>query len=70
MPMKTIFFILALEMLASCAPVRFSTEAEKRRSDNETRARIGLPPRNYKQELEGSGLEKLNTVPQQIDSAQ
>ena len=66
--MKLFLLTALLFLLSSCAPVRFSTEAEKRRSDAETRARLGLPPRDYVPEMEGSGLEKMNTIPQPTDS--
>jgi hypothetical protein len=66
--MKLFLLTALFFLLSACAPVRFSTEAEKRRSDNETRERLGLPKRSEKAELEGSGLEKMNTIPQPTDS--
>jgi len=43
--MKTFFRLLVIMLvLQACAPVRFATEAEKRKEANEMRARLGLPP--------------------------
>lgn len=42
--MRLLALVLAVMLFSACAPVRFSTEAEKDKANNETRARLGLAP--------------------------